>query len=320
MPADWSSYNQHNFHTAHGSLSVPYPSTEEAFRLSNTHAPTDDFSSLGLSDFFITHWWVDHRRLNHLSLSGNTQELLSQGVQVGLKRREPYDPILEASIGYTSAAAVAVMNEVAFINERQDERMEGIEEGALSLVPRVMSVEEENRQLREVQQAQEERIVWDGERIWDLERSVGMLRTLINSLVETVGLVQNDVARIHYQFVNNWVNCQAERQPDQVQMFVEHERRLIPIEEPIDLAKRRPTLHPSQIIDLTDDSDDVMLGSLGSSVESIRDFGEEEEEQARNEEGEAIEAEVHWAMADPAPEYLPPYQDPPGINDPFVSE
>ena len=32
--------------------------------------------------------------------------------------------------------------------------MEGIEEGALSLVPRVMLVEEENHQLREVQQAQ----------------------------------------------------------------------------------------------------------------------------------------------------------------------
>ena len=320
MPADWSSYNQHNFHTARGSLLVPYPSAEEAFRLSNTHAPTNDFSSLGLSDFFIAHRRVAHRRLDCLSLSGNTQELLSQGVQVGLERREPYNPILEASIGYAGAAAVTVMDEVAFVNERQDERMEEIEEGALSLVPRVMLVEEENRQLREVQQSQEKWIVQDGERIWELERLVGMLRTLINSLVETVGLVRNDVARIHHQFVNNWVNRRAKRRPDQVQMLVEHEGRLIPIEEPINLAERRLTPHPSQIIDLTDNSDDVMLSSSGSSIESIRDFGEEEEEQAWNEEGETIEAEVHQAMADPAPEYLPPYQDPPGIDDPFVSE
>ena len=90
------------------------------------------------------------------------------------------------------------MDEVAFINERQDERMEGIEEGALSLVSRVVSVEKENCQLREVQRVQEEQIGWDGERIQDLERLVGTLRTLINSLVETVGLVQNDVARIHH--------------------------------------------------------------------------------------------------------------------------
>ena len=172
------------------------------------------------------------------------------------------------------------MDKVAFVNKRQDKRMEGIEEGALSLVPRVMPVEEENHQLREVQQAQEERIVWDGERVRELERSVGMLRTLINSLVETVGLVQNDVARIHHRFVNNRVNRQAKHHLDQVQMLVEHKGRLIPIEEPIDLAERRLTPHPSQIIDLTDDSDDVMPGSLGSSVESIRDFGEEEEEQA----------------------------------------
>ena len=141
--------------------------------------------------------------MDRLSLSGNTKELLSQGLQVGLERREPYDPILEASIGYAGAAAVAVVDEVAFVNERQDKRMEGMEEGALSLVPRVSSVEDENRQLREVQWTQEEHIVWDGERIRELERSVGMLRTLINSLVETVGLVQNDVARIHHRFVNN---------------------------------------------------------------------------------------------------------------------
>ena len=85
------------------------------------------------------------------------------------------------------------------------------------------------------------------------------------------------------------------------------------------MAERRPTPHPSWIIDLTDNSDDVMSGSLGS-LELIRDFAREEQEQEQNEEGETIEAEVHRAMADPAPEYLPPYQDPPGIKDPFVSE
>ena len=67
------------------------------------------------------------------------------------------------------------------------------------------------------------------------------------------------------------------------------------------MAERRPTPHPSQIIDLTDDSDEMMPSSLGPSVESIWDFGEEEEEQAHNEEGETIEAEVCRAMADPAP-------------------
>ena len=121
MPADRSSFNQHNFHFAHGSLLVPYPSAKEAFHSSNTHAPSDNFSSLGLSDFFIAHQRVARHRLDHLSLSGNTQELLSRGVRVGLERRKPYNPIPEASIGYASAAAVAVMDEVAFVNEGQDD-------------------------------------------------------------------------------------------------------------------------------------------------------------------------------------------------------
>ena len=52
--------------------------------------------------------------------------------------------------------------------------------------------------------------------------------------------------------------------------------------------------------------------------ELVRDFMTEEEEQARNEEDETIEAKVSRATTDPAPEYLPPYQDLPGINDPLM--
>ena len=82
------------------------------------------------------------------------------------------------------------------------------------------------------------------------------------------------------------------------------------------MAERRPTPHPCVAIDLTDEDDKIVPDLEGS----VRDFMVEEEEQARNEEGESIEAEVSQATADPAPEYLPPYQDPPGIYDPFVSK
>ena len=54
-----------------------------------------------------------------------------------------------------------------------------------------------------------------------------MLRTLINSLVETVGLVQNNVARIHHRFINNWINHWAEHQLDRVQMLVAQKGRLM---------------------------------------------------------------------------------------------
>ena len=99
-------------------------------------------------------------------------------------------------------------------------------------------------------------------------------------------------------------------------MLVKYEGRLVPIEEPIDLAERRPTPHPHTVIDLTDEDDKVVPDSEGL----FRDFAGEEEEQARNEEDEMIEAKVSQATTNPAPEYLLPYQDPPGIDDPFVSE
>ena len=58
--------------------------------------------------------------LDWLALLSNTQELLARGVQVGLKCREPYNPVLEASIGYASAAAVAIIDELTFVNKCQE--------------------------------------------------------------------------------------------------------------------------------------------------------------------------------------------------------
>ena len=85
-----------------------------------------------------------HCQLDWLALPSNTQELLAQGVLVGLEHREPYHPILEASIGYAGAAAIGIIDELVFVNERQDERMEGIEGGVLNLMARVLLVKEEN--------------------------------------------------------------------------------------------------------------------------------------------------------------------------------
>ena len=162
-----------------------------------------------------------HCQLDWLALPSNTQELLTRGVQVGLNCREPYNPILEASISYAGATAIAIIDELAFVNERQDKRMKGIKEGVLGLTAKMSSVEEENCQLREVNRNFEEHVGRRGKRIHSLERTVRTLRTLINSLVETVGLVQNDIARINHKFVNNWMNhCQAEPRPEQVQMLV----------------------------------------------------------------------------------------------------
>ena len=89
--------------------------------------------------------------------------------------RDTYNPILEASIGYAGVTAVTIIDKLAFGNERQDKRMEGIKEGVLGLTARVSSVEEENCQLREVNRNLEERVGREGERIRSLERTVWTL-------------------------------------------------------------------------------------------------------------------------------------------------
>ena len=99
-------------------------------------------------------------------------------------------------------------------------------------------------------------------------------------------------------------------------MLVEYESQLVLIKELINLAERRPTPHPCTVIDLTEDDEETVPDSEGL----VRDFMVEEEEQARNEEEEMIQAKVNWAAVDLAPEYLLLYQNPPGINDPFVSK
>ena len=72
--------------------------------------------------------------------------------------------------------------------------------------------------------------------------------------------------------------------PEQVQMLVEYKGQLVTIEEPIDLAERRPTPHPHTVIDLIEDYEETVPDLEGS----VRDFMAEEEEQARNEEEETI--------------------------------
>ena len=63
------------------------------------------------------------------------------------------------------------MDEVTFVDERQDRRMEGIKEGALGLMTRVLSMEEENHQLREVNRNLEECVGREGQQIRSLERT-----------------------------------------------------------------------------------------------------------------------------------------------------
>src|SRR5258705_13285270 len=127
-----SSHNQHCYTSARDDLSHPYPSERNVYRRSNVHNPDEDeFADLGLSDFFIAHRRVARRKLECLQLSSYQAGLLSRGVQVRMERREPYNTVLEAAMGYAGACSVAAMDDMALVNEKVDTLDEGLGEQTL---------------------------------------------------------------------------------------------------------------------------------------------------------------------------------------------
>src|SRR5258705_10556034 len=181
-----SSHNQHCFTSARDDLSCPYPTDRDVYHHSNTHnADDDEFTDLGLTDFFIVHCCVARRKLERLQLTPYQAGLCSRGVQVGMERREPYTGVLKADMGYAGSCSVAVMDDVALVNKKVDKLDEGLGEE----VVRLDMIRQEL--LRDLE---EERVrARESDRF--LRREVASLKVLADSLVRTVGELRDDLVR-----------------------------------------------------------------------------------------------------------------------------
>src|SRR5258708_15614458 len=117
-----SSFNLDRFQVARNDATRPYPSETDVYRRSTIHNPDDDgFFDVGLHDFLVANRRVARRRLDRLSLTLHQSGLLSRGAQHRLDPREPYNMVLEASLGYAASCSVAAFDEVASVYERTDE-------------------------------------------------------------------------------------------------------------------------------------------------------------------------------------------------------
>src|SRR5258708_5218748 len=117
-----SSFNLDRFQVACNDATQPYPSETNVYRRSTIHNLDDDgFFNLGLRDFLVTNRRVARRRLDRLAVTPHQSGLLPRGAQHSLDTREPYNMVLEASLGYTASCTVAAFNEVASVYERTDE-------------------------------------------------------------------------------------------------------------------------------------------------------------------------------------------------------
>ena len=163
-----SLHNRDCFSSARDDLSRPYPSYEDVYLHSNTSNPgSDEFQDLGLNDFLVAQRRVARRKLERLQLTPYQGSLFSRGIQPHWEQREPYNVVLEASIGYAASCGVVIMDEVADLNERVDVRME-VEEDVGTLKGEVVELRNELRELREAHD-------------W-LSRQVGELNTLAEDM------------------------------------------------------------------------------------------------------------------------------------------
>ena len=220
------------------------------------------------------------------------------------------------------------MDELASINERCDSsvidvKMEDLDRRIVALIDegirdhetvRMTGVEE-----RERSQRWNERVVLETRHLegeiellrtqlsderrarWDLARSHAELRTLTNGLVQTVGDLRDDLARLTRWVSNGLPRARplvdsARMAAEPIHMLIKHEGRLVEIGE-VDQAK-----------------DEIVPDSTCGSP--ARDFLAEEEEQAQEARWNnelTFHAKVEAARADPALEYegAPEYQDPP---------
>ena len=145
-----SLHNRDRFSSARDDLSRPYPSYEDVYLRSNMSNPgSDEFQDLGLNDFLVAQRRVARRKLEHLQLTPYQGSLFSRGVQPHWEQREPYNAVLEASIGYAASCGIVVMDEVVDLNKRVDVRMEEIEEDVGMLKGEVVELRNELRELRE---------------------------------------------------------------------------------------------------------------------------------------------------------------------------
>ena len=238
------------------------------------------------------------------------------------------DLVLEAALGYAGAIGTSLMDELASLNERcdlsvVDVKMEDLDRRIIALTDkgirdredvRMMRVEERERIERWTERSVLETRCLNGEleslrtQLLDerrarreLARSHAGLRTLTNGLVQTVGELRDDLARLTRWVSNGLPRARplvdsARMAAEPIHMLIEHEGRLVEIGE-VDRAE-----------------DEIVLDSTRGSP--ARDFLAKEEEQAQEARWNnelTFHAEVEAARADPAPEYegAPNYQDPP---------
>ena len=91
------------------------------FQQSDTDRPTTTFSDLYHEDFVLAARRVGRRQLSRLDIAPYQRALLERGVNRWHRHQIP-DRRMEQSMGYSGAVGVMLMDELARVCERSEER------------------------------------------------------------------------------------------------------------------------------------------------------------------------------------------------------
>src|SRR5882762_9416060 len=217
-------------------------------------------------------------------------------------------------MGYAGACTVQAMDEIAGVCERMDvveEKGDAVRDDVIMLdrkveetEGRVVALRGEVEELRGWTRELSSSLLRERESTRALTIEMGQMRHLVNGLTGELGRLRDD----HTRFVMSQRGLVRGRAESPAARLVEFQGRLVPIEElaPDSEVDRAASPVTIEVIDLTDDSDDV----------EVIDMAQEEEDQARYARmsgEETFHAEIERARADPSPEYpkdnpLPAYK------------
>ena len=260
----------------------------------------EEFADLGLNDFLVAQRQVARRKLECLQLTPHQGSLLSWGVQPHWEQREPYNVVLEASIGYAASCGVVVMDEVASLNERVEDGLEQRREEGVMMMRRV-------RDLEDFLANEQEACLRLAHQVSELTQELRKIRRQI-SLPSTSLAVRraNADEAINEEWERQATQLAEHRTMRRAQTLTEFQGCLVPIGE-LDRAEDLP-VREVEVINLTGEPEVIDLtGGL-----AMINLSGEEEEQALEEIRRGVimfDVEVRIARVDPSPEYeeAPPY-------------
>ena len=111
--------------SSHTDIHTLYSTAASFFEQSNTHRPTLTFDNLWNTDFVLAATHVGHHQLSRLEVSPYQEALLARGVR-HRHRGQALDGQMEQAMGYTGAFGTMLMDEMAGVCGRAEERFTGI--------------------------------------------------------------------------------------------------------------------------------------------------------------------------------------------------